>query len=84
MIACRGGRSAQTIRSARDALRILFNAWPVAEGKAYFSALQLCDGVAIGNASPEEARLAFLAAAEEAKIAYDTQPEPFLAGGDRS
>ncbi|MDM9645880.1 DUF982 domain-containing protein [Rhizobium sp. S163] len=58
----------------REALKMLFTAWPVAEGKAYFSALEVCDGVAIGKASPEDARLAFIAAADEAKVPYDVVP----------
>jgi hypothetical protein len=74
MIACRRNGAVHTVASAREALRLLFNGWPVAEGKAYFSALQICDGAALGNASPEEARLAFLAAADEAKVPYDTIP----------
>jgi hypothetical protein len=36
--------------------------------------LELCDGVSVGSVTPEEARLAFLAAAEEAKVRYDIAP----------
>jgi hypothetical protein len=74
MIACRRSGTVHTITSTREAFWMLFNVWPVAEGKAYFSALELCDGVSIGRISPEEARLAFLAAAEEAKLPYDLLP----------
>jgi hypothetical protein len=76
MIACRRSGTVYAVTSTREALRMLFTVWPVAEGRAYFSALELCDGVAVGNASPEEARLAFLAAAEEAKVPYDIFPAP--------
>jgi hypothetical protein len=74
MIAGRRDGSVHTVTSTREALKLLFTAWPVAEGKAYFSALELCDGVSVGSVTPEEARLAFLAAAEEAKVRYDIVP----------
>lgn len=74
LIACRRSGAVYTVTSTREALKLLFTAWPVAEGKAYFSALEVCDGVAIGKASPEDARLAFIAAADEAKVPYDVVP----------
>lgn len=71
MIACPQRGEVYTVATTRDALTLLTTAWPVAEGEAFLAALGACGAVVTGAATPEEARLAFLAAADEAKVAYE-------------
>jgi hypothetical protein len=71
MIACPHGGEVHTIATTRDALTLLTTAWPVAEGKAYVAAIDACEAVITGAATPENARLAFLAAADDAKVVYE-------------
>jgi hypothetical protein len=47
---------------------MLLNAWPVAEGKAFMMALQVCADVERGQGQPLEARNSFVAAASEAGV----------------
>ena len=71
MIACPRGGDVYTIATTRDALKFLATAWPVARGRGFVAARKACEAVMTGSATPEDARLAFLAAADDAKIAYE-------------
>lgn len=72
MIACPRSGQVYTVATTIDALKILTTAWPVAEGKAFVTALEVCEAVISGGkATREDARLAFLAAADEAKVTYE-------------
>ncbi|MDX3929274.1 MAG: DUF982 domain-containing protein [Shinella sp.] len=62
----RGGY--RTIGSTEEAARVLLTKWPVKEGKAYLRAQKVCLDVMEGKRKPEEARRAFLKAAEEAGV----------------
>lgn len=56
------------ISSAAEAARVLIEEWPVDEGEAFVAAKTLCLAVMEGAADPEEARKAFLIAADEADV----------------
>jgi hypothetical protein len=71
MIACPRSGQVYNIATTRDAFRILTTAWPVAEGTLFIAALAVCERVAEGTATPEDARRSFIAAADEAKIVYE-------------
>ena len=58
----------QSVSSAAEAARILLDEWPVAEGKAFLAAQSACLMALEGTATPDEARAAFLAAADEANV----------------
>lgn len=58
----------QSVSSAAEAARILLESWPVDEGEAFVAAKTLCLAVLEGAADPEEARTAFLLAADEAGV----------------
>jgi len=58
----------RTITSAAEAARVLLDDWPVGEGAAWAAAQERCLAVLEGGADPEEARQAFLLAAEEADV----------------
>lgn len=51
-----------------QAVDILLNKWPTNGGSAHFRAREACMAAMEGTISPEEARLAFTEAAEEAGI----------------
>ncbi|MDL2403566.1 DUF982 domain-containing protein [Rhizobium mayense] len=71
VICTRTGKS-YTIGTTKEALDMLLNAWPVAEGKAFMMALQVCADVESGIRQPREARNSFLAAAKEAGVPIET------------
>lgn len=58
----------QSVSSAAEAALILLDEWPVAEGKAFLAAQSACLMAMEGTATPDEARTAFLAAADEAGV----------------
>ena len=58
----------RVVSSAKEAERVLRNEWPRLNGRGYVVALQMCDAALRDDADPEQARLAFLAAAREADI----------------
>jgi len=58
----------RVVSSAKDAGRVLRNEWPRFVGRNYDVALQMCNAALKEDADPEQARLAFLAAAREADI----------------
>lgn len=58
----------RTISSAAEAARVLLDEWPVDEGAAFLVAKANCLAVLAGEMDPEEARQAFLLAAEEADV----------------
>ncbi len=72
MIICRRSGQLYTVTSTGEALDALLKVWPVAEGRAFLAALQVCNSVKLGVATPEDARTAFIAAAQEANIPIDS------------
>lgn len=68
MVICKRTGKIYTVASTKEALDILLNAWPVAEGKAFMIALQICADVERGQGQSQEARNSFLAAAAEASV----------------
>ena len=56
------------VSNAAEAARILLEEWPVDEGEAFVAAKTLCLAALEGKADPEEARKAFLLAADEADV----------------
>jgi hypothetical protein len=56
----------RVVWSTREAGNILLNRWPVKGGDAHRYALSICSEVLQGNLPADEARHAFLLAAEEA------------------
>jgi hypothetical protein len=81
MIACPRSGQVYTVATTADALKTLTTTWPVADGEAFVNAVEVCEDVTTGTATPEDARLAFLEAADEAKVVYElialsTQSEP--------
>lgn len=58
----------RTISSTAEAARVLLDDWPVDEGASFLSAKSLCLAALEGVIDHEEARQAFLKAAEEAGV----------------
>ena len=58
----------RTISSTAEAARVLLDDWPVDEGAAWSVAQQKCLAALEGGIDHEEARQAFLLAAEEAGV----------------
>ncbi|MBW9091780.1 DUF982 domain-containing protein [Rhizobium wenxiniae] len=58
----------RVVSSAKEAERVLRNEWPQLNGCSYDVALEMCYAALRADADPEQARLAFLAAAREADI----------------
>lgn len=58
----------RTISSTAEAARVLLEDWPVDEGAAWSVAQQKCLAALEGGIDHEEARQAFLKAAEEAGV----------------
>lgn len=58
----------RTIASTQEAARVLLEEWPVDEGAAWAEAQDKCLAALEGDLDHEEARKAFLNAAEEAGI----------------
>ena len=56
------------VGSTREAAVLLIEHWPVRRGRAFLLALKLCAEALEEEASPDQARQAFLAAAQEADI----------------
>lgn len=54
------------VESTREAAILLMDHWPVGQGTAFLHALDLCADALGDDVPAEEARLAFVAAAEEA------------------
>jgi hypothetical protein len=61
------------VRSAREALEVLFSDWPKSEGRAYFSALEACAKTEWGEATHYDARYAFILAIVEAGLYFEVQ-----------
>ncbi|KQS79060.1 hypothetical protein ASG25_10770 [Rhizobium sp. Leaf384] len=58
----------RTIGSTEEAARVLMERWPVQTGKAYRKACEVMLAVLEGRREQGVARLAFLAAADEANV----------------
>jgi len=58
----------RTISSTAEAARVLLEDWPVDEGSAFLRAKSTCLSALEGGIDHEEARQAFLTAAEEAGV----------------
>jgi len=58
----------RVVSSAKEAERVKRDEWPRLDGRDYDIARRLCNAALRQDADPEEARLAFLAAAREADI----------------
>ncbi|CAK7256193.1 MULTISPECIES: DUF982 domain-containing protein [unclassified Shinella] len=56
------------IEDIRNAMYVLAELWPVTYGKAYQRALAFCTRALEGRTSAARARLAFIAAAREARV----------------
>jgi hypothetical protein len=56
------------IRSAEDALDLLFTNWPVVGGTTFVRAMEACAETVTGTVTQREAESAFLAAAMDAKV----------------
>ncbi|PZM14854.1 DUF982 domain-containing protein [Rhizobium tubonense] len=72
MLACKASGELLVITTTEEAFEFLTSKWPISGGKKYFTALEFCDRVAVGTADRERARLAFIAAAEEAGLPVTT------------
>lgn len=57
-----------TIKNVQEASWALIEDWPIEDGEALDKALLVFEAVLKGKKTPEEARLAFIAAAHEAGI----------------
>jgi len=57
-----------TVTSTAEAARALMERWPVDTGEAYEAALRTCLAAMEGRETPDDARGAFLKAAEEADV----------------
>jgi hypothetical protein len=57
------------VRNSLEAADLLIHGWPIRSGKAFTLALKACVDALDGNASDEDARTNFLAAAREAEVA---------------
>ncbi|AYG67169.1 MULTISPECIES: DUF982 domain-containing protein [unclassified Rhizobium] len=68
MVICKRTGKIYTVANTKEALEMLLNAWPVAEGKAFMMALQICADVERGQGQPLEARSSFVIAAAEAGV----------------
>jgi hypothetical protein len=68
MLACKASGELSVVTTTEEAFAFLTYKWPISSGKEYFAALELCDSVSTGVTDREKARLAFIAAAEEAGI----------------
>lgn len=58
----------RTVTSTAEAASVLMDDWPTDEGDAFLAAKAACLAVLAGDADPDSAREAFLAAAEEADV----------------
>lgn len=72
MVICKRTGKVYSVGTAKEALDMLLNAWPVAEGKAFLMALQICADVESGHGQALEARSSFMAAATEAGVPIET------------
>lgn len=58
----------RTIGSAAEAARVLLEDWPVDGGEAYIRAKAACLSAMTGTGTAEDARAAFICAAEEVDV----------------
>jgi hypothetical protein len=72
MVICKRTGKIYTVGTTKEALDMLLNAWPVAEGRAFMMAMQICADVESGIRQPLEARNSFVAAAKEAGVPIET------------
>ena len=72
LVICTRTGPTYTVSTTKEALDMLLNAWPVAEGKVFLRALQVCADVESGLRQPLEARSSFIAAAMEAGVPIET------------
>jgi hypothetical protein len=70
IFALRGQR--HIVRTTGEALAILLNVWPVADGRAFLTALESCTDAEAGVHQPADARSAFIRAAREAGVKIST------------
>ncbi|MCZ3375730.1 DUF982 domain-containing protein [Rhizobium sp. AG207R] len=63
-----GSGEAKSVGSAEEVWKTLLDDWPSEEGDCFLSALLICIDVQRGWRAPEEARVAFIAAAAEAGV----------------
>ncbi|HEY0124817.1 MAG TPA: DUF982 domain-containing protein [Rhizobium sp.] len=72
LVICTRTGATYTVGTTKEALDMLLNAWPVAEGRAFMRALLVCAHVESGLRQPLEARTSFIAAAMEAGVPIET------------
>ncbi|NTJ64701.1 DUF982 domain-containing protein [Agrobacterium rhizogenes] len=58
----------KSVGTADEVWKTLLDDWPLEEGDCFMSALLICIDVQRGERAPEEARVAFIAAAVEAGV----------------
>jgi hypothetical protein len=58
----------RTVKTARQAEKVLHKNWPGTHGSRFHDAELACDAVMHGDAAPRKARQAFIAAAIEAHL----------------
>ncbi|MBN8950076.1 MULTISPECIES: DUF982 domain-containing protein [unclassified Rhizobium] len=58
----------KSVGTADEVWKTLLDDWPSEEGDCFLSALLICIDVQRGERTPEEARVAFIAAAVEAGV----------------
>lgn len=68
-------RKSHKIKSATEALDILFTNWPVVSGTVFVLALEACAGAISGAVTQEAAQSTFLAAAILKQRSYSGSPE---------
>lgn len=74
MLVCSKSGEIIVISSPSEALALLKQNWPAAEGEAHRAAVEICSKVATGETSGQDARIAFLAAIDEAGIPVAVSP----------
>lgn len=72
LVICTRTGTTYTVSTTKEALDMLLNAWPVAEGKEFLRAMLVCADVESGLRQPLEARSSFIAAAMEAGVPIET------------
>jgi hypothetical protein len=63
-----GSGETKSVGTVEEVWKTLLDDWPSEEGDCFLSALLICIDVQRGRRAPEEARVAFIAAAAEAGI----------------
>jgi len=60
-----------SVSNTRAAFALLTTRWPVTSGKAFWAAQEICLAAMDNRTAHEQARMAFIAAAQEASVTID-------------